>query len=109
VVELAHKPCEQCPGELHELLGCPYTGHAGKAAPHVKEPADADRLAWRTCADGLVRSPAIADLWSDLGDYKRGALGDVRAIPAPHLALLRWLEHECGQHQAWIDQALYAR
>lgn len=61
----------------------------------------------RTCPEYLARQPVIASVWNDLQDYKRGALGPVQDIQAPHLTLLRVLEAETAAVESHITEALY--
>ena len=43
----------------------------------------------RTCPQWFAHQPYVQSVLEHLGDYRRGALGDVRDLPAPALEALR--------------------
>lgn len=78
--------CADCTPDKKEMFGC---GHdpllRGKA--QLQPVADVDLS---TCPRYFVETdPAVASVWADLDDYKRGALKDIGRMPAPRVDYLR--------------------
>ena len=55
---------------------------------------ESDAEEFRTCPQYFFRMPIVQFVYSELVDYKRGALGNVRHLPAPLLDCLRIAEAE---------------
>lgn len=72
------------------------------------EKPDAIKEITRSCPEYFARAPFIAEVWNDLADYKRGALGPVGSISAPHLTLLRILDAETNSLEAHVNEALFS-
>ena len=101
-------PCRKCNSDDHKALyGCPYTGHAGKGAQPVSDRGINDKSITRTCPEWFATRPAIGQLYDDIEDYRRGALGNVHKMPRPHLTLLRVLDAELSAEKAEIEEAIY--
>lgn len=55
----------------------------------------ADDPPWnKTCPRWCWLQPGVQAVYDELEDYRRGALGNVLALPAPRLALLRIADAE---------------
>lgn len=108
VVERSVGPCETCPADIRQAFGCGWDGWAGKAAAPDMRGLELPAAVRRTCAEWYARQPAIAAIWDELADYKRGALGHAHELAAPLLTCLRILEAETSELEAHITERLHA-
>jgi hypothetical protein len=109
VVERSVGPCETCHGDLRAAFGCGWDGLSGQAVAPDNRGIEIPDDMRRTCAEYYARQPAVASVWDELADYKRGALGHAHDLPAPLLACLRMLEAECSELEAHITSKLHGQ
>ena len=101
-------PCRTCKDDLKPVFGCPLIGLAGKGAyPSKRRDIDDDSIV-RTCPEWFATRAVFSDIYESIEDYRRGALGNVRALPLPFLALLRVLDNEMVIEKNEIEEAFYA-
>jgi len=61
----------------------------------------------KTCPQYFARSPFVLSVRDQLEDYRRGALGDVRDLPAHLLAYLRVLDSADTRWQRQQEATLH--
>jgi hypothetical protein len=71
-----------------------YAGAVNRSIDSLIEEGDLLIDAFRTCPHYYVRSAFVGSVLEQLEDYKRGALGDVRDLPAAQLDYLKIAEAE---------------
>jgi hypothetical protein len=89
--------------------GCGFSGHDGKSRHLWVIPGEGDVLpepVRHTCPRWYWQQPLVQEVYSDLEDYKRGALGDVLSLPAPYLDLLRVAEGARGAMQKECERQI---
>ncbi len=98
--------CDECLNGGHddnwEVFGCgwkpEYTG-TGQARSRGADEAPYNR----TCENFYWEQQPVQIVLSDLEDYRRGALGHVWNLPAPHLDLLRIADAEESQWSSYYQ------
>ncbi len=77
----------------YEFFGCPHMDYEGRSKAVFTN--GADEPPWSaTCPRYFYETPLMQSLLSDLKDYRRGAMGDVRDLYDVHLTALRVLDSE---------------
>lgn len=104
-------PCDGCDLHHRALYGCgcsygtPHTPEAGgpsyEGLATVTYLFGADQEPWsRTCPRYYATAPHIAEIYSDLEDYRRGAMGDVDQLEHQLLIYLRAIDAAKNQWEA---------
>lgn len=78
-------------------FGCGFQGMQGQAQAHYERGATAPPYN-RTCPRWCWLQPAVQEVFTELRDYERGALGNVHDLEPQFLDLLRVAEIE---REAW--------
>lgn len=63
----------------------------------------------RTCPQYYRRLPWVQQVLMDLEDYRRGSMGDVMRLEAPHLQLLRAADVEQSRWQSEQERQIAAQ
>lgn len=87
--------CADCPDHDREFFGCGFDGFAGKGELRL---GGLDEPYSHTCPQYFWAQPWVQRVHGDLGDYERGALGNVNDLEAPYLELLR---AALGEQRKW--------
>lgn len=80
------KDCADCTSDDWEWFGCGLHGYEDKSH---QDCVYVDGEEYRTCPRTYLGHPAVNAIYADVEDYKRGALGNVLDLEAPHLEYLR--------------------
>jgi len=88
-------------GFRDEYRGRACGGIFARSRAEWLEPATDEQR--RTCPQWFARQPYVRSVLEHLADYRRGALGDVRDLPAPALDALRDAD---GAQQMWENEQL---
>lgn len=91
---------EERDDETLKMFGCPWKGHAGQKQEEWNHGADEEPYS-KSCPRYYWEQEPIQMVLADLADYRRGALGNVWDLPAPHLDLLRVADAEEAQWDAY--------
>ena len=105
ITEWPHK-CEECNEHDEKLFGCGYSGKDGLGDLGF----DDDRItgiAARTCPQFYARQPMVISIMNMVGDYRRGALGDVRDLGNATLSYLQVADAELNRWDYENDKQLY--
>lgn len=96
--------CDEClSGNFQdnwELFGCGWKEEYAGTGLHRTKGADCEPYN-KTCENFYWEQMPVQMVLADLEDYRRGALGSVWDLPAPHLTLLRIADSEESQWSSY--------
>jgi hypothetical protein len=99
------RDCANCGPDWQKYFGCGFAGYEGKGKQVYTKGSRQEPYS-RTCPRYYYQQPWVSCLLSDLGDYKRGAMGNVLYLEAQYLDYLRILENEMTE---WEGENIYKR
>lgn len=98
--------CADCTEDDRRWFGCGLDGRAYESDPDCVY-VDGDD--YRTCPRTYLQHPAVAMIYADVEDYRRGALGCVLDLEAPYVDYLRAaagaIDHWQAKQQAQLSEA----